>query len=281
MSSTACRRGGGGRLKAQALVPVLNSLAQVDEAAAFARANGGLDAALHIDTGLNRLGVRPEEASALAGSRRLAGLNLGMVMSHLACGPEPEHPMNAAQLGRFRQVARLFPGARLSLANSAGVFLGPDYHFDIVRPGISLYGGGPFERPHPRIRSVVRFEAPVLQVRDVPAGEGVGYGAAFVADRPLRAAVVAAGHADGMLRSLQGRGFAWFRGARRAFLGQVSMDVIVLDVTGCGDVRPGEMAELFGPDALIDDVAAAAGTISYEFLVRLSSRARRAYLGEI
>ena len=264
--------GSAPRFRAAALVPVLSSLAQADEAAGEA----GMETALHVDTGLNRLGVRPEQAAALAG----AGRTFGMVMSHLACGPEPEHPMNARQLKAFREIAPLFPAARLSLANSAGVFLGADYHFDLVRPGISLYGGGPFEAPHPDIRPVVTFEAPVLQVRDVPAGESVGYGAHFVARRTVRSATVAAGHADGMLRSLQPGGFVWFRGERRPILGQVSMDVIVVDVTGCEEVRPGEMVELLGPNALIDEVAAAAGTISYEFLVRLSGRARRTYLGE-
>ena len=268
------------RLAAAALVPVLNSLAQVEEAAALASRRNRLPAALHIDTGLNRLGLRPEEVEALARApERLQGLELGLVMSHLACGPDPGHPMNARQLGAFRAVAALFPDARRSLANSAGVFLGGDYHFDLVRPGITLYGGGPRERHDPRIAAVATLQAPILQVRAVPAGETVGYEATFTAPRPMQVAILPLGHADGILRSMAGKGFAWFDGARRPMLGCVSMDLVAIDVTGCEAARPGAMVELLGPNALVDDVAAAAGTISYEILVRLSGRAGRVYKG--
>ena len=134
------------RIVAADLTPVLNTLAQVQEASVFSGAQGRQPVALHIDTGLNRLGLRPEEAAALAQDpTRLRGLELGLVMSHLACGPTPEHPMNRRQLAAFAEAAALFPGARRSFANSAGIFLGPDFHFDMVRPGITLYGGGPQE----------------------------------------------------------------------------------------------------------------------------------------
>jgi alanine racemase len=273
-------RGSPPRLAGAGLIPVLNSPAQIEEASAWAAAHGPLRAALHIDTGLNRLGLRPEEARALADAPgRLSGLELVLVMSHLACAADPAHPMNARQLDAFTQLSALFPGVRRSLANSGGVFLGPEYHFDLVRPGITLYGGGPRERRDPRIASVARLEAPILQVRALPPGESVGYDATFTASSPMRLAVVPVGHADGYLRAGAGRAFAWFAGARRAVLGCVSMDLVEIDVTGCEEARPGAMVELLGPNVPVDELAAAAGTISYEVLVRLSHRAGRSWLG--
>ncbi len=273
-------RGSLPRIADAGLIPVLNTLAQIEEASAFSGPRERLPIALHIDTGLNRLGLRIEEAEAVAQAPdRLRGLELGLVMSHLACGPNPDHPMNRRQLEAFRRAAALFPDARKSLANSAGVFLGPDYHFDVVRPGVTLYGGGPRERHDPRISAVATLEAPILQVRAVPPGESVGYDATFTASRPTRVAIVPLGHADGVMRSLAGRGYAWFEGERRPYLGSVSMDLVAVDVTGCEAARPGAMMELLGPHALVDDIAGAAGTISYEILVRLSSRAERVYKG--
>jgi alanine racemase len=268
------------RLAAAGLIPVLNSLAQVEEAAAFAAAGGPVKAALHIDTGLNRLGLRPEEARALAqASGRLAGLELVLVMSHLACAADPDHPMNRRQLEAFEAAATLFPGVPRSLANSGGIFIDPAFHFDLVRPGITLYGGGPRERHDDRFSAAARLEAPILQVRALTPGESVGYDATFTAERPMRVAVVPVGHADGYLRSGAGQAYAWFGGARRPVLGCVSMDLVEIDVTGCDDARPGAMVELVGPNVPVDELAAAAGTISYEVLVRLSSRAQRIYLG--
>jgi alanine racemase len=263
-----CPPGAAGRLASASLTPVINSLEQ-------AVSWGAQPCALHVDTGLNRLGVSADQAYALAAS----GLQVGLLMSHLSCADTPEHPMNAAQLRTFKALRAIFPGARASLANSAGVFLGGGYLFELVRPGITLYGGGPFERANPRIRPVVTFEAPILQVRAAPAGAAVGYGAAYVADRPMRIAVVAAGHADGVLRSANPAGFVWFDGARRAMLGRISMDLIAVDVTGCAAARPGAMVQLFGDQILLDDTAVAAGTISYELLTRLSARAARVWRG--
>jgi alanine racemase len=265
-------------LKAQ-LTPVLNSLAQLEEACAWGLENASAPAALHIDTGLNRLGVRPEEAQALAGAPdRLAGIELVLVMSHLACAADPAHPMNRVQLARFEAAAALFPGARRSLANSGGIFLGPQYHFDLVRPGVTLYGGGPRETHDPRFQAVARLEAPILQVRALPPGESVGYDATFTSERPMRVAIVPVGHADGYLRAGAGRAWAWLDGARRPVLGCVSMDLIAIDVSGCDAALPGAMVEVLGPNVPVDELAAAAGTISYEVLVRLSSRALRRYL---
>jgi len=274
--------GHGEALLAAGLVPCLSSLEQAAEWSALAASAGRpLDAALHVDTGMNRLGLRPEEAAALAADpARLAGINVSLVMSHLACANEPGHAMNPRQLAAFRAVRARFPRARASLANSAGCFLGPDYRFDLVRPGIGLYGGGPFDAPDERLAPVAILEAPILQVRHLPAGESVGYGATFTAGRPTRLAVVAAGYADGVLRAFSPDGYGWFRGARRPVAGRLSMDLMAFDITGCDDARPGEMVELLGPNVPLNDAAAAAGTAAYECLVRLSPRARRVVRGE-
>lgn len=257
----------GARLEAANLVPVLNSLLQAE---AWRTERPALPAALHIDTGMNRLGVRVEEAE------QLSGLPVQLVISHLACGPSADHAMNATQAQRFAAVRALFPNARASLANSAGCFLGEAFRFDQVRPGVSLYGGGPFETPHPDIRTVATLEAPVLQVRRVPAGESIGYGGAFVAERPLEVATVAAGYADGIPRAAHPRGQAFIAGEKRPLLGRVSMDLLAVDVSGL-QVKAGDRVELLGPNILLDDAAAAAGTTSYEILLRLGRRAERVY----
>jgi alanine racemase len=273
----------GPRLAASGLIPILNSPAQVEVYSAFSRGHGGaLPCALQLDTGMNRLGLRVEELEALAQSPdRLQGLDIRMVMSHLACADQEEQPMNARQAGRFRRARALFPGARASLANSAGVFLGPDYLHDMVRPGIGLYGGGPLGKAHRSIAPVATLEAPILDVRAVAAGETVGYGADFAADRAYRVAVVAAGYADGLPRASWKTGRAWFAGAFRPLLGRVSMDLLAIDVTDCDDARPGAMVELLGPHVLLDDAAEAAGTVSYEILTGLGGRAARLYVGAV
>jgi alanine racemase len=278
-----CPDGWAERMQAADLVPVLNSLAQVAAWGAAAAAGGPGRAALHVDTGMNRLGLRPEEAQARVDAPdRLRGLEITMVMSHLACASDPAHPMNARQAETFRSVARLFPEARASLANSAGVFLGEEYRFDLVRPGIALYGGGPQERPDPRIAPVATLEAEIMQVRTVPPGETVGYGATWTAERPTRAAVIAVGYADGVLRSASSpHGRVFFDGALRPVLGRVSMDLVAVDVTGSEAAAPGAWVQLFGPDLPIDDAAATAGTLAYELLTRLGPRLDRIYRGAI
>jgi alanine racemase len=277
--------GSAARLMAADLVPILNSPAQVEAYAAFAQghgaqAHGPLPCGIHIDTGMNRLGLRIEEIEALAASPdRLMNLDIELLVSHLACADQEEHRMNAQQEGHFRKARALLPQVRASMANTAGMFLGPAYLHEMTRPGIGLYGGGPFGKPHKDIQPVVTFEAPILQVRAVAAGETVGYGADFQAERACRVAIVAAGYADGVMRSLAGRGQAWFAGGLRPLLGRVSMDLIAIEVTGCEDAQPGAMVELIGPNIPIDDAAAAAGTVSYEVLTRLGARAERVYLG--
>lgn len=271
--------GAGPRLAAAGLTPALSSLPQVSAASAWAAAQGGrLRVALHVDTGMNRQGLAPAEARALArGHGGLAGLDLDLLMSHLGSATDPEDPRNANQLARFLEVRGEFPEARASLAASAGAFLGPDYRFDQVRPGVSLYGGGPQERPDERLKAVAALAAPILDIRTIAAGETVGYGSSVKVDRPTRVAVLAAGYADGVLRAAKAGGYAWLAGARRRLV-VVNMDISVVEI-GDAAVQPGELVELVGPHALLDDLAAAAGTVAHEVLVRISRRATRTYLG--
>lgn len=270
--------GSGPRLAAAALTPVLNSLDQVAAASQFARAASvALPCVLQVDTGMNRQGLGRDQAAALTQSDRLAGLEIELVMSHLGSGAIPDHVRNTQQLVAFQAVRALFPQARASLAASAGAFLGPDYRFDLVRPGISLFGGGPQERPDPRLRAVARLEAPILDIRHVGAGELIGYGTTIAAEQATRVALVGAGYADGVIRATRRGGQAWAAGAlRRLYI--VDMDLTVVDL-GDGPAQPGDMVELLGPHALLDDQAQAAGSIAHECLVRLSNRARRLYLG--
>ena len=270
--------GTGPRLVAAGLTPVLTSLPQVSEAQAFATQAGDLAVGLHVDTGMNRQGVTPDEARALAQSPGgLTSLDLGLVMSHLGSATDPADPRSAAQLARFRPIRDLFPEAEASLAASAGIFLGDDYRFDIVRPGVSLYGGGPEERPDPRLKAVATLDAPILDIRNIAAGEMVGYGSRTVLERPTRVAIVAAGYSDGLIRAAKGQGRAWFAGALHPIV-IVTMDLIAVDI-GNVPAAPGDRIELMGPNALIDDLAAAAGTVAHECLVRMSERAERVYIG--
>ncbi|MDQ1153206.1 alanine racemase [Brevundimonas sp. SORGH_AS_0993] len=251
--------------KAADVRPVLNQPAQM---AAWAGAGGGA-CGLQIDTGMNRIGFRPEDAPE-------AFEGLALVLTHLACADEPSNPMNRRQRDLFDAVTQRYPGALRSFANSSGCFLGADFAFDAARPGVALFGGGPEGRPDERIAPVAALLADVLQVREVPAGESVGYSRGFVADRPVRVATVATGYADGVLRSYSPLGEAWVAGETRRLLGRVSMDVCAVDVTGL-DVAVGDKVELFGPNRPLDAAAAAAGTISYELLTSITPRVPRIY----
>ncbi len=262
-----CTAGAAAALREADLRPVIN---HADQLARWQEAGGGA-CGLHIDTGMNRLGFRPEQAPAA-----FAGLEL--VISHLACADEPDSPMNRHQRDTFAAVRGHYPGVPASFANSGGCFLGPDYGFDAVRPGISLWGGGPEGRPDPRIRPVATFSAPILQVRPVPVGESVGYARGKVADQPLTVATVGAGYADGVMRATSPRGQVFVAGQLRPILGRISMDALAVDITGL-DVVEGDRVELFGPNRPIDDAARDTGTIAYELLTSVGSRVDRTYTG--
>ena len=263
-----------------ALVPVLNSLGDVLAHAAAGRSAGqARRALLHLDTGMARLGLDAvEQARLVADHSLLAGLDLLYIMTHLACADEPNHPLNAEQAARFDRACSVLPKFKRSFANSSGLFLGADYASDLARPGCALYGINPTPGlPNP-LRQVLRLEAPVLQIREIPAGASVGYGASFMAARPSRIATIAVGYADGYLRSLSGQGGAAYRGLMLPLVGRVSMDLITLDVTDVPGLVPGDAVTLIGGAAPSpDDLAARAGTIGYEILTSLGARYRRAY----
>ncbi|WP_376087299.1 alanine racemase [Roseomonas sp. CCTCC AB2023176] len=259
------------------LTAVMNTPGDV---AAWAAAGG--EAILHVDTGINRLGLTAAEVEALAGdASALRGLRLRFVMTHLARADEPGEPMNGAQAARFAEARRRLPGAPFSFANSSGIFLGLGFRSDLARPGCALYGINPTPGAPNPMRQVVTLEAPVLQVREIAAGESVGYSATWTAARPSRVATVAAGYADGYLRSLSGRSVAVQRGRPLPLIGRVSMDLLTFDATEHPELRQGDRVTLIGDAEGIrpDDLAARAGTVGYEILTSLGPRYERRYVG--
>ncbi len=272
-------------LARQRIVPVLNSLEQIAAATAFARTSGtALAADIHVDTGMNRLGLEARELAALAGDPgRLAGLDLRLVMSHLACADEPGHPLSARQLAAFHAARAQIPalaGATPSFANSAGIFLGPDYHFALARPGAALYGLKPQNSAPNPMAQVVRLQGKILQVRDVDTPMTVGYGAAHRVTGKARIATVGVGYADGYRQSLTNRGHAYLGDMRVPVVGRVSMDLIALDVSQAPAAAavPGALVDLLGPQHDADALAAEAQTIGYEILTGLGRRFHRVYV---
>lgn len=261
------------------LIPVLNTLEEIERWSAHARSLGrSLPAALQTDSGMSRLGLPDSEVERLAAEpQRLAGIETRLIMSHLACADVPAHGQNAEQLERFRWARERLPAAPASLANSSGIFLGQDFHFDLGRPGAAHYGVNPVPgKPNP-MRQVVHLQAKVLQIRSIDPGRAVGYGAGFRASRPSRIATIALGYADGFLRCLSGRSFAWYEGQRLPLAGRVSMDVVTVDISDLpeGRLRPGDLVDLLGPQQGVDDLAEQAGTIGYEVLTSLGRRSHR------
>ncbi len=265
------------------ILPVLNSLGEIAAWGAFARRREtALPAAVHLDSGMCRLGLPPDEVERLrADPGALEGIVPTCILSHLACAEDADDPMNARQLAYLRQALTALPRAPVSFCNSSGIFLGRDYHFDLGRPGVALYGGNPTPAAPNPMRPVVRLLARILQIRAIDAPQTVGYGASHRATGPARIATVAAGYADGYLRSISSRGHAWVAGHRVPVVGRVSMDLLALDVTevAAEAVRPGDWAELLNAEQTVDALAAEAGTISYEILTSLGARYHRVYLG--
>lgn len=260
--------------------PTLNSTAETG----WWLENGrGQPAALMVDTGVNRLGLTETEALVCAGR-----FCPRLLMSHFACADEPAHPMNRAQRESFQRIRGAFGETESSLANSAGMFLGDEFKSDIARPGIALYGGAPVAgQPNP-MRTVATLEARITQVRRAKAGETVSYGATQTLTRDTLIAVAAIGYADGWPRSASATGVAlradgspggegFVAGKRAPILGRVTMDATLFDATDCGDVKPGDWIEMFGPNIALDDAAVHAGTISYELLTGIGKRVERRY----
>jgi alanine racemase len=267
------------------IVPVLGDPGQVEAWIAYCYANEvRVPAILHVDTGMNRLGMSAQEAVRIADEPdSLRAFTDVLMMSHLVLSEEPNHAINAQQLAAFRAVRARFPTAKASLANSSGVFLGHDYHFDLARPGYALYGGNPTPgRPNP-MKPTVQLLARVLQVRAVDSTGTVGYGATARVSAGARIATIAVGYADGYLRSLGNRGEACIGSHRVPLIGRVSMDLVTLDVSSVPPeaCRVGDLVELIGAQIGVDDVADRAGTNGYEILTGLSRRYHRSYLGEV
>jgi alanine racemase len=260
-----------GTLLAADLVPVLNHEGQLD---CWRAAAPGRSAAVLFDTGMHRLGFGWD-----APATTFDGVPLELLMTHLACADEPGHPLNRLQIERFAAIRARHPGVPASIGNSAGALGVVGAAAELCRPGIGLFGGNPFsDRVNP-MATVATLEGRVLQVRTVPAGEAVGYGASFRARGAVTLAIVGLGYADGLPRLLSNRGMAWVAGERRPIVGRVSMDLTVVDVTGLS-VTVGDWVEFFGPRIPLDEVAGWAGTIGYELLTRLGPRLERIYVGE-
>jgi len=264
------------------LIPVLNSPEQLAAWSALAGRQGrALPAILQFDTGMSRMGLTAAEARAVAADPdRLAGVDLRYVMSHLASADDPADPANAMQLESFNGFRALFPGVPGTLANSSGLFLSPEFHFDLARPGVALYGANPTPGAPNPMRDVVRLSATVLNLRTVAAGTGVGYGLSYRPKAEARIATIAIGYADGFLRSLSNSGAAFVDGVRLPIAGRVSMDSVGIDVSALpeGRLKVGDHVDLLGPGQGVDDLARAAGTIGYEILTGLGQRFHRTYL---
>jgi alanine racemase len=281
--------------------PVIGSLAEFVEWDAYRTATRWSGhAALHFDTGINRLGFKPQEAALFTTRVKMPGHGIALVMSHLACADTPDHPLNARQIEAFRDLRFMFRGTPTSLANSSGIFLGPAAHCDMVRPGAALFGANPTPA-HPNLMEpVVSVKTRIVQVREVARGATVGYGATWTAARTSRVAIVSAGYGDGYPRAAsEARGSgaasrnqvtrpagrsgaaALIAGRRCPMAGRVSMDLMAFDVTGVPEelARRGNDATLIGSGITVDDVAAWSGTIGYEVLTGLGRRYRREWVG--
>ncbi|RMF11149.1 MAG: alanine racemase [Alphaproteobacteria bacterium] len=275
------------------LIPVLNSLSDISAWATFARAMGATPApaALHFDSGMNRLGLSAAEVETLVAEPHRAPFDIPCVMSHLACADKPDEDMTARQRDRFAAAAEAFIEARcdaglgddrprLSLANSAGILIDESYHFDLARPGIGLYGGNPFtDRPSP-VDNVIRLRGRILQIREVSPPDTVGYGATHEVTGPGRIATVDVGYGDGYLRCFgEGNGWAVINGHRVPVAGRVSMDSHALDITALplDDCGVGTMVDLLGGPVPLDDVVKTTGLSGYELLTLLGHRYNRVY----
>ena len=258
------------------LIPVCNRL---DEVSKWLEMYPAKPFAVQFDTGMNRIGVRLSDISHV---KKLTASNLPrLVMSHLACGDIPDHPMNAHQLENFEIIRAAFKGIPASLSATAGIYLGPDYHFDLVRPGIGLYGGGPARPVEVRITPAMSVTAPIINIFDINPGDATGYAATFEAKYPMTLATVSMGYADGYLRSGSNYGFGILDGIPCPIVGRVSMDLITVDVTDLPK-RPalGSHIEFIGPKAGLEIQAEALGTIGYELTSRLGGRISREWQDE-
>ena len=266
------------------LVPVLNTLENIRTWSEHAKSRGGRRAVLALDTGMNRLGLTTKDATWLARETgALAGIELEYVMSHLACADEPNHPMNEQQRALFDELRAMLPSSKASLANSGGIFLGQEYHYDLARPGAALYGLTQNCGAHSEILQVVGLKSKILQIRVVDSESTVGYAATRTVPAKTRLATVAAGYADGYPRSLSNSGHGYAAGVKVPVAGRVSMDLTVFDISEVplNSIKPGDDIELIGEWQTVDEVAETAGTIGYEILTSLGARYAKNYTGNV
>jgi alanine racemase len=269
-------------INAQPVIGNFAELAEWDGFRTVQKWKGG--AALHFDTGMNRLGLAVAEAEALAARARLPDHGFTLVMSHLACADEPNHPMNARQIAVLRDIRLMFRGIPISMANSSGIFLGASAHFDVVRPGVALFGANPTPDARNPMEPAVELKARVAQLRSVERGTTVGYNATWTAKHAARLAIATVGYADGYPRpvgtsdTLTG-GQALVAGRRCPVVGRVSMDMLAVDITGVPDnaVKRGDFITLIGDQITLDEFAAWSRTITYDVLTRFGQRYHRVW----
>ena len=263
------------------LTPVLNDIEQIKKWDIYNRQKKiSAPGILHIDTGMNRLGLTISEFhDIMEKSTELKELHVGWIMSHLACGDQPDDIMNKKQLSFFLNTKKKFPNMKASLANSAGVFLGQSYHLDMVRPGIALYGSGSGSIPLKPLKQVIKLYSRILQIRTLSSGASVGYGASYRVSKSTRVATVGLGYADGYLRSLSNCSWVFFNSVRLPVIGRISMDYITIDITKIASekIKKGDFIEIIGEKFTLDDLATVANTVPHEILTRLGTRHHRIY----
>ena len=265
------------------LIPVLNSRAQIDRWIPVAAEHVHAVSALHVDTGMARMGLQPDAFQAMMAEKPeiIHQCRVGLLMSHLACAPDGENAQNAHQLALFKEMSALAPGIPASLANSGGDYLAPEYHFQLARPGCALYGISPQDHAANPMQQVVKWQAPILMTRILSQEQDVGYGATMTLSKDARLATVASGYADGYLRHLSGKAVGYIGAHPVKLVGRVTMDMLVFDVSDVPEAlsQEGMMLTLLGdqPGIRVDDLALAADTIGYEILTRIGLRIKRVY----
>lgn len=250
------------------LIPIINDFSQIEY--------WDDDLYIHIDTGMNRLGIRFDECDNLIKYQD----RIKFIMSHLACSSDISNEYNGVQLERFKKAASLFPNAKKSFSASAGALISSDYRFDIIRQGIALYGGNPLDTEFNELKPVAILNSPILQIRLLKENETQGYGASFKTDKDIKIAIVALGYADGFLRSASNSGYASINGIECPIIGRISMDLIAINIDNIENVKTGDNVEFLGANTKLDKQAEAMQTINYEILTRLGNRFNKKYIND-
>lgn len=262
------------------LVPVLNSIEQVINWADYSKkTNLKMPCIIHIDTGMNRLGLSNNELDEFIEKNLQDYLDIKYIMSHLACADVKDHPLNKKQLDEISRISKCFSGIPISFSNSFGVFLGKNYHFDLARPGMALYGLNPTPDRENPMKTTAFLSSKIIQIREIDTPSCVGYGATCELPAGARVATLPVGYADGYLRSLGNSAFCYFKKHKLPVVGRVSMDLIMVDISNVpnGQINVGDEIEIMGKNISADDLAKTAGTIGYEILTRLGARYKRFY----